>query len=110
MKRVGASERWRKFGVTPMTNDADKAAQITKARKHLRIANRQWNDASTAWFPPTDAADCVSKCFYAFENAVVAAATVLDIEWKKTHPDKIRVAGMLVKNGHVKSDVRDRLA
>jgi len=34
---------------------------------------------------------CVSKCFYAFENAVAAAAIALGLEWKKTqHQDKIK--------------------
>ena len=48
--------------------------RVGEAREQLGLANRQWDDAAAAAWDPPDAADCVSKCFYAFENAVVAAA------------------------------------
>jgi hypothetical protein len=84
--------------------------QLAEANEHLELAKQQWDAASTAWWPPTDTADCVTKCFYAFENAVVAGAIALEIVWKKTHPDKIRVAKLLVQGGHVQTDISERLA
>ena len=51
-----------------------KDERVNKARRHLTLATRQWDDAYTASWEPTEPADCVSDCFYAFENAVVAAA------------------------------------
>ena len=54
-----------------------KGDRIAEARKQLALANRQWDEASTAAWEPAEPAECVSKCFYAFENAVVAAAMAL---------------------------------
>ena len=86
-----------------------KVERIAEARKHLKLAKQQWEDASTDWWPPTDAAGCVTKCFYAFENAVVAAAEALAIPWKKTHPDKARIAAELAAQSRVTVDISDRL-
>jgi hypothetical protein len=87
-----------------------KAQRIAEARKHLKLAKGQWDDASTAWWPPTNAADCVSKSFYGYENAVVAAAVALKLPWKKTHPDKQRVATELASAGKVTTDISALLA
>ena len=87
----------------------DKIAAVAEARRHLAIAESQWDEASTDWWPPTDAAGCVTKCFYAFENGVVAAAIALGIPWKKQHPDKVRIAEELAAQGKVTIDISDRL-
>jgi hypothetical protein len=86
-----------------------KTAGIAEARKHLELARHQWDDASTDWLPPADPAGCVTKCFYAFENAIVAAAEALAIPWKKTHPDKARIAVELAAQKRVTIDISDRL-
>lgn len=87
-----------------------KTQRISGARKHLDLAKGQCDDATTAWWPPTNAADCVSKSFYGYENAVVAAAIALGIPWKKTHPDKQRIAAELAGNGRVTTDISALLA
>jgi hypothetical protein len=86
-----------------------KSKRMAEARKHLAIATRQWDEASTAWWPPPDAAECVTKCFYALENAVVAAAIALEMPWKKQHPDKAKIAADLAKQSKVSADISDRL-
>ena len=53
--------------------------------------------------------DCVSKCFYALENAVVAAAIVLGIRWEKDHWKKADLAAQLFDRGEVKKDIRSLL-
>jgi hypothetical protein len=59
---------------------------------------------------PTNAADCVSKSFYGYEHAVVAAAIALKLPWKRTHPDKQRVAAKLASAGKVTTDISALLA
>lgn len=86
------------------------AQRLAEARKHLDLAKGQWDEASTAWWPPTNAADCVSKSFYGYENAVVAAAIALKLPWKKTHPDKQRIATELASAGKVATDISSLLA
>src|SRR5438876_9685246 len=86
-----------------------KSEWMAEARKHLAIASKQWDEASTAWWPPTDAAECVTKCFYAFENAIVAAAIALEIPWKKQHPDKAKIAAELAKQQKVSADISSQL-
>ena len=82
-----------------------KDQRFTAARKQLALAYVQLDEAATASWPPPDEADCVSMCFYSFENAVVAAAIALQIQWKKRHPDKAKIAARLAKEGHVSRDV-----
>ena len=58
---------------------------------------------------PTDPAECVGKCFYAFENAVVAAATALGRSWEKNHRHKALLAGSLFDDGKVTKNIHDTL-
>ena len=83
--------------------------RFTEARRQLALAQDQWDNAATDWWSPTDAAGCVSKCFYSFENAVVAAAIALQIRWKKQHADKATIAQRLAQKGHVTKDVSELL-
>ena len=83
-----------------------KDERVAKARKHLTLAIRQCDDACTASWEPSDPAECVSKCFYAFENAVVAAATALGIAWKKNHTMKADLAATLFSEGKLTSNIR----
>src|SRR5687767_14239323 len=86
-----------------------KKARVAEARGHLDLAKQQWDDAATDSWEPTDAAGCVTNCFYAFENAVVAAAEALGMPWKKTHPDKALIAAELAKQKKVAVDISARL-
>lgn len=88
-----------------------KDERVNKARRHLTLATRQWDNACTASWEPTEPADCVSDCFYAFENAVVAAATALGIAWEKNHGKKAELAARLVNYGRGKltKNIRDLL-
>ena len=86
-----------------------KEERVGEAREQLAVANRQWDDAAAAAWDPPDAADCVSKCFYAFENAVVAAAIALDIGWEKHHGKKADLAAELFDRGEVTRDIRSLL-
>ena len=83
--------------------------RVGEAREQLGLANRQWDDAAAAAWDPPDAADCVSKCFYAFENAVVAAAIALGMRWEKNHGRKADLAAELFSRGEVKKDIRSLL-
>ena len=86
-----------------------KAERIAEARQQLALANRQWDDASTAAWEPTEPAECVSNCFYAFENAVVAAATALSIKWEKIHRQKAELAAELFRQGKVTNNICELL-
>ena len=54
-----------------------KARRIREAYELLKKARGQADDAAVDSWEPTEPAECVSKCFYAFENALTAAATAL---------------------------------
>lgn len=84
--------------------------RFVKARTKLVRATEQWDQATMASWRPTEAGDCVTKCFYSFENAVVAAAIALDIRWEKQHFHKAQIAKQLAQNGHVTPDVSDLLS
>ena len=86
-----------------------KDQRVAEARRHLELATAQWDDAAVASWEPADPAGCVSTCFYAFENAVVAAAIALDIPWKKNHWQKATVAATLFALGKVKTNISDTL-
>ena len=58
---------------------------------------------------PADPAECVTKCFYSYENALVAAATALGASWTKKHYEKAALAKKLFEQNEVKTDVSDRL-
>ena len=54
-----------------------KKDRLKEAKGHLARAKDQWDRAATDSWEPADPAECVTKCFYSYENAVVAAATAL---------------------------------
>ena len=83
--------------------------RVDEAREHLARAQRQWDEAAVAAWEPPEPADCVTKCFYAFENAVVAAAIVLGIPWEKNHWYKADLAAELYQRGDVTKNVHDLL-
>lgn len=83
--------------------------RVAAAREHLARAETQRDEAATAAWEPPEPADCVSKCFYAFENAVVAAAIALGIPWEKNHWRKAELAAKLYKTGNLTTDISERL-
>ena len=89
-----------------------KDGRVAKARRRPTLAQKQWDEACIATWEPTDPAECVTKCFYAFENAVVAAAEALGIAWTKNHNEKATLAARLIDHGRGKltKNIRDLLA
>jgi hypothetical protein len=86
-----------------------KAARLAEARKHLGRARKQWDQAVTDSWEPQEPGECVTKCFYAYENAVVAAATALGAKWTKKHYEKAELAKKLFQENKLKTDVSDLL-
>ena len=86
-----------------------KEERLAKARRQLTFGAKQCDEANIAAWEPTDPAECVSKCFYAFENAVVAAAMALGIPWKKNHRKKSHLAAKLFDTGKVTKNICELL-
>jgi len=80
-----------------------------EATKHLARAKIQWDEACTHSWEPAEPADCVSKCFYSYENALVAVAVALGYQWTKKHYEKAALAARLFKERHLKTDISGRL-
>ena len=51
----------------------------------------------------------MTKCFYAYENALVAAATALGAAWTKKHYEKAGLAKSLFEQNKIKTDISDLL-
>jgi len=86
-----------------------KKERLKDANAHLVRARDQWDRAATDSWEPADPAECVTKCFYSYENALVAAATALGIAWTKKHYEKAVLAKKLFEDNKLKTDVSDRL-
>jgi len=86
-----------------------KKERLKEANTHLGRARDQWDRAAVDSWEPADPAECVTKCFYAYENALVAAATALGTAWTKKHYEKAALAKRLFEQNKLKTDVSDRL-
>jgi hypothetical protein len=86
-----------------------KKDRVKEAKAHLERARDQCDRASVDSWEPVDPAECVTKCFYSYENAVVAAATALGTAWTKKHYEKAALAKRLFEQNKLKTDVSDRL-
>lgn len=86
-----------------------KKDRLKEARTHLVRAREQWDRAVVDSWEPADPAECVTKCFYSYENAVVAAATALGAAWTKKHYEKAALAKKLFEQQKLKTDVSDQL-
>jgi hypothetical protein len=51
----------------------------------------------------------VQNAFYAYENAVVAAAIAISMPWEENHGQKRKLARQLHKDKHLSVDISDRL-
>jgi uncharacterized protein (UPF0332 family) len=86
-----------------------KKDRLEEAQAHLARARDQFDRASVDSWEPADPAECVTKCFYSYENALVAAATALGTAWTKKHYEKAALAKKLFEQNKLKTDVSDRL-
>jgi len=80
---------------------------IRKAREHLDLAKKQWDDAAVDSWEPEEPESCVSNVFYAYENLIVAVAEANGIRWKRNHYDKAELAASLSQQGKLKTNIRD---
>jgi hypothetical protein len=87
-----------------------KKARLKEANAHLARARDQWDSATVDAWEPAEPADCVTKCFYSYENALVAAATAIGIAWTKKHYEKADLAKKLFEQNRLKTDISDLLA
>lgn len=79
-----------------------------RAEEHLDLAKRHLKKVQAAWDEPTDWSDLVIYGFYCLEQAVMAAASKYSLRDKKSHRDKVHLAGTLSKN-HGLPDVAELL-
>lgn len=86
-----------------------KKSRLKEAEEHLARAREQWDSAMVDSWEPAEPADCVTKCFYSYENALVAAATALGRGWTKKHYEKAALAKKLFDENKLKTDVSDQL-
>ena len=86
-----------------------KKDRLKEANAHLARARNQWNGAAVDSWSPQEPADCVTKCFYSYENALVAAATALGTAWTKKHYEKADLAKRLFEQNKLKTDIGDVL-
>ncbi len=82
---------------------------IEKARRQLELARKQLERVQIASWDPQDAEEAVTWAFYAYENAVVAAAEIIGLPWKKRHDAKRDVAEELYRREVVSKDLSSEL-
>jgi hypothetical protein len=82
-----------------------KKERLKDANSHLARARDQWEGAVSDSWAPEEPADCVTKCFYSYENALVAAATALGTTWTKKHYEKADLAKRLFTQHKLKIDI-----
>jgi hypothetical protein len=82
---------------------------LEEAREHLDLASEQWERAATDAWEPSDAASCVTKVFYAYENLIVAVAEAKDQPWAKSHYKKADLAAEFAKNKVLSRDLHDEM-
>ena len=73
--------------------------KFTLAKEQLDRANGSWGGTND------EPENVIMWCFYALENAVVAAAEATGWKWKRTHHDKVELAKKLHSKGIVNLDV-----
>jgi uncharacterized protein (UPF0332 family) len=86
-----------------------KKDRLKEANDHLTRAREQWDRAAVDSWEPAEPADCVTKCFYSYENALVAAAAALGAAWTKKHYEKAELAKKLFEQNKLKTDISDLL-
>ena len=82
-----------------------KKAQIAEARRLLKRAQEQLDQASVASWTPQEPAECVTNAFYAYENGLMAAARALGKPKTTKHYEKVKLAAALYSDNDLKTDV-----
>ena len=85
-----------------------KRQRIQDARKRLALARKQWDEAVTDSWEPAEPADCVTKSFYGFENALMAAVVATGGPRTQRHYEKADLA-LKLHEDHGLRDISDRL-
>ena len=80
-----------------------------EARSRLDLARGHLKRVQVASSDPQDPEGAVTWAFYAYENAVVAAAEITGLTWEKNHYSKSRVAKELHSQGAVSRDLSSKL-
>jgi uncharacterized protein (UPF0332 family) len=80
------------------------------ARGRLAKAKVQWERACTDSWEPQEPGECITKCFYSYENALTAAVIVVGMEATTKHHEKARLAKELYNNKKLKTDVSATLS
>jgi len=88
---------------------ATKKRRVHQARELLAKARAQAEQAAVDSWEPAEPAECVTKCFYAFENALTAAAIALGEGVTTRHDEKAVLAERLAKERKLKTDISDQL-
>jgi hypothetical protein len=84
--------------------------RIEEARELLDVAKEQMDAAITDAWEPAEPADCVTKSFYAYENALMAAVLAVGGSRTNRHWEKAKLAHKLFRDKTLKTDVSDRLS
>jgi len=79
------------------------------ARQRLRTAREQWSQAAVHSWEPADPAECITKSFYSFENALSAALIATGRKETTRHYEKADLAAKLVADGILNTNIRKRL-
>jgi hypothetical protein len=87
----------------------EKASRLELANKYLRRAKEQYDEAAVDSWEPQQPADCVTKCFYSYGNAISAAAAAVGLDIPENHYDKAKLANRLFKEHKVSIDMHDLL-
>jgi len=64
-------------------------------RDRIELAKRELGKAQVAAIDPVDWLDIAVFSFYALENAVVAAADLEGVSWKRSHDSKVEISEVL---------------
>jgi hypothetical protein len=80
-----------------------------QALHHLEVAQVHLKRVQIYW-DSDEPDEAVNWAFYAYENAVVAVAEILNIPWAKTHPSKVKIAEELYSKGILSIDVGPTIA
>ncbi len=76
-----------------------------EAETHLNLARKHLERVEAATWDPKEPEVAVTWAFYAYENAVVAVAEKLGVNWQKTHLSKVKIANELRSSGKLSVDV-----
>jgi hypothetical protein len=83
--------------------------RLELANRHLRRAKEQFDEAAVDSWEPREPAECVTKCFYSYGNAISAAAAAIGLDVPDNHYDKAKLASRLFEEDRLVIDIHDLL-